>query len=190
MSTNTTNTIWTNIFKSGKNKNELETLLSNISIFNKINKKNIKRIAEITHTRSYETGEKIFIQGDPGIGLYIVQEGIVKIFQTDSFNNEREIVEFHKGDFFGDMALFDNEVRSATAISQSDSKLIAIFKPDLDNFIDRNPTLGINILRSISQIIVARLRQLNIEHSEVIKKLETFEMEAENGNPKKNINTG
>lgn len=183
------NTIWSNIFKIGKTNNDLETIIANTTIFNKLNKKSISKISEITHTRKYETGEKIFVQGDPGIGLYIVQEGIIKIYQTDKFSNDREIIEFAKGDFFGDMALFDNEIRSATAVSHTESKLIVIFKPDLDNFIDRNPSLGINILRSISQIIVTRLRQLNIEHSEVIKKLETFEEEVENGNNKENINT-
>ncbi len=71
---------------------------------------------------------------------------------------------FKKGDFFGELALVDNEKRSASAIAKIDTKLSVIFKPDLDEFIEKYPKKGIKILEGIAEITAVRLRTLNEDY--------------------------
>ena len=68
---------------------------------------------------------------------------------------------FSKGDFFGELAMVDGEKRSASAVAKTDVRAAVIFKPDLDEFIEKYPKKGIKILFGISKIIAARLRLLD-----------------------------
>jgi len=71
---------------------------------------------------------------------------------------------FHKGDFFGELALVDGEKRSASAIANTDTKLSVIFKPDLDEYIEKYPKKGLKILQGIAEITAIRLRTLNEDY--------------------------
>jgi CRP-like cAMP-binding protein len=71
---------------------------------------------------------------------------------------------FSKGDFFGELALVDGEKRSASAIAKTECKVSVIFKPDLDEFIEKYPRKGIKILTGISSMIALRLRKLNEDY--------------------------
>ena len=72
-----------------------------------------------------------------------------------------------KGDFFGELALVDGEKRSASAVAKSDSRLSVIFKPDLDEFIEKYPKKGIQILKGIAEITTVRLRTLNEDYFKI-----------------------
>ena len=118
-------------------------------------------LMSIIHKRNYLTEEIIFYQGDPGIGLYIIVEGEVMISRESDEGDKITLAVIQKGDFFGELALIDNEKRSASAIAKSDTKLSVIFKPDLDEFIEKYPKKGIKILEGIAEITAMRLRSLN-----------------------------
>ena len=125
---------------------------------------NISNLTRIIHNRNYLAGEYIFYQGDPGIGLYIIREGEVSISREGNENDKISLATFSKGDFFGELALIDGETRSASAIANTDARLAVIFKPDLDEFIDKYPKKGIKILVGIAHIVTVRLRTLNEEY--------------------------
>jgi CRP-like cAMP-binding protein len=118
----------------------------------------------IIHKRNYLSGEIIFYQGDPGIGLYIIREGEVMISRESDEGDKITLAVFQKGDFFGELALIDNDKRSASASAQCDSRLSVIFKPDLDEFIEKYPKKGIKILEGIAEITAMRLRSLNEDY--------------------------
>ncbi|MCH7965639.1 MAG: cyclic nucleotide-binding domain-containing protein [Bacteroidetes bacterium] len=152
---------WTNIFNYPTEKSDLQISLQSIPLFESLGKRDLSLILNIIHSRSYLTGEYIFYQGDPGIGLYVIREGKVRIIRSDEEGNEIELAIFSKGDFFGELAMIDGEKRSASAVAKSDVRAAVIFKPDLDEFIEKYPKKGINILYGISKIIATRLRLLN-----------------------------
>jgi len=152
---------WTNIFNYPTEKSDLQISLQSIPLFESLGKRDLSLILNIIHSRSYLTGEYIFYQGDPGIGLYVIREGKVRIIRSDEEDNEIELAIFSKGDFFGELAMIDGEKRSASAVAKSDVRAAVIFKPDLDEFIEKYPKKGINILYGISKIIATRLRLLN-----------------------------
>jgi len=152
---------WANIFNYPTEKSDLQFSLQSIPLFESLGKRDLSLILNIIHSRSYLTGEYIFYQGDPGIGLYVIREGKVRIIRSDEDGNEIELAIFSKGDFFGELAMVDGEKRSASAVAKTDVRAAVIFKPDLDEFIEKYPKKGINILFGISKIIATRLRLLN-----------------------------
>lgn len=182
-------TFWMNIFRTQHEKKDLESIISNMAIFINLTRKSRRMLLNIVHHRAFNNGEFIFYQGDPGIGFYIIREGTVRIIQTDEYGEEKVMTEFGRGDFFGDLALFEDEIRSASAIAVSDVKLGVIFKPDLDEFINRYPDKGVIIQRGISQIIVSRLRQLNTDYNELYKQFVKLSREIDHGDDKKNTGT-
>jgi CRP-like cAMP-binding protein len=155
---------WSNLFKAPTEKSDLEEVLHSMPPFTDMDSKHFKFLMKIIHNRVYEPGEYIFSQGDPGIGLYIIREGEVVVKYKSEEEQELELVRFQRGDFFGELAMLNDDVRSASATATKETKVAVIFKPDLDEFIEKYPTKGISILRGISQIIALRLRILNDDY--------------------------
>jgi CRP/FNR family transcriptional regulator, cyclic AMP receptor protein len=155
---------WANLFKPSAKKMENELTLSSYPPFLELSEKDLSLLSNIIHYRQYLAGEHIFAQGDPGIGLYIIREGEVEITYADKGGMILRIASFSKGDFFGELALVDGAKRSASAIAKTDAKVAVIFKPDLDNFIERYPKKGIKILQGVTLIVTTRLRQLDEDY--------------------------
>ncbi len=154
---------WSNMFKSPTVKSELEEVLLSMPPFEKLNKNNIKNLMNLMHNRVYKANEVVFHQGEPGAGLYVIVKGEVLI-SMDQEDEHWDLALLGRGDFFGELALLDDSVRSASAIALKDTQLSVIFKPDLDEFVETYSKDGINILRGISQIIATRLRGLNQDY--------------------------
>ncbi len=75
---------WRNIFRSNKLKQgTIEHLLSEVPAFGQLTVRELRQIAAIVHRREYEAGEFIFYQGDPGLGMYVIEEGTVAIVLLD-----------------------------------------------------------------------------------------------------------
>ncbi len=162
---------WSNFFNTPGEKAGLQDSLRSIPIFKDLNSREISYIIDLIHNRNYLAGEYIFYQGDPGIGLYIIREGEVIIQRNIDSDELISLAHFGKGDFFGELALVDGEKRSASAIAKVNASLAVIFKPDLDEFIEKFPRKGIKILQNISEIIAERLRKLNEDHVSLLAKL-------------------
>jgi CRP-like cAMP-binding protein len=108
----------------------------------------------------YKTEESIFKKMAPSEGMYVIVTGNVNILDPDtgtSFTSLRD------NDFFGELALLDEEPRSASAIAKSPSKLIGFFRTDLLTLMKRYPELGNKILLNLSRILGERLRKTNEE---------------------------
>ncbi|RPI68205.1 MAG: cyclic nucleotide-binding domain-containing protein [Ignavibacteriales bacterium] len=159
---------WANIFKSPSGKPDFERTIQTVPPFKYLKKRDLTQIYRIIHDRNYVAGEYIFMQGDPGIGLYIIREGEISIQRKTENGTIIHLAEFKKGDFFGELALVDGEKRSASAIAKTDAKISVIFKPDLDEFIETHPKIGIKVLNGIAEIIAVRLRALNEDYISIL----------------------
>jgi CRP-like cAMP-binding protein len=97
----------------------------------------------------YKAGTVIFNEGDVRDNLYIVQSGAVEI--RDSAGHIRTVGE---GEIFGEMALITNARRSATAIAQTDARLVAISAKRFLFLIDNNRDFALNIMRVLVERLV------------------------------------
>mgnify|MGYP001774057981 CR=1 FL=1 len=168
-------TFWANIFKGKKKRDEMvESILKEVPAFSHLERKEIELLASIVHKREYKKGEYIFYQGDPGLGMYIIQEGEVLIQYTDPDGNKKDLAILKDGDFFGEIALIDESPRSASAICKTDCHIIGFFRPDLFEIIERHPKLGIKIVLKLAEIIAERLRRTNQEVTRLKAELESL----------------
>ncbi|RZJ59236.1 MAG: cyclic nucleotide-binding domain-containing protein, partial [Hymenobacter sp.] len=112
----------------------------------------LSSIVPIMQEVSFAAGQQIFAKGDLGSSLYIVYAGAV-----DIFNGTQRLMTFHKGDFFGELALLDAEPRSATAVAQ---EAVTAFRLDQEDFYDVMEERP-EVLRNILRVLCQRLRRQN-----------------------------
>ena len=92
--------------------------------------------------------------------MYVILDGSVAITDSDS---KTIFATLKSGDFFGELALLDEEPRSASAIAEEPSRLIGFFRTDLLTLMKRSPELGNKILLNLSRVLGERLRRTNQE---------------------------
>ena len=106
----------------------------------------------------YCDGEIIIRQGDMGDCMYVVQSGRVEVVQS-SEHGEQHLAFLQTGDFFGEMAVFEKEVRSATVQSAGEARVLKVDKKTLLRRIREDPLLAVNLVQTMSH----RIRDLNAE---------------------------
>ena len=107
--------------------------------------------------RTYEGNEVIFHEGDMGNEMFIIQSGKVKITKQLNDGAEKILVILGPGDFFGEMAVIDKDVRSANAIAAEPSRLIALDEEVFEMHMQTNPKIVKKILKNLT----SRLRDAN-----------------------------
>ncbi len=170
--------IWKNVF-SGRSvrKGSAEELLSRVPAFKMLSPRELKEVAAIVHRREYRSGEPVFYQGDPGLGMYIIQDGSVAITIAGKDGEQQELVTLTEGDFFGELALLDESPRSANALCKDDCSLIGFFRPDLFDLIEKKSSLGIKIVLQLAEIVATRLRNTDKELTKLKDLIEKLENE-------------
>jgi CRP-like cAMP-binding protein len=108
----------------------------------------------------YKDGEIIIRQGEEGNCMYVIQEGQVEVFLQEG-DIELQLVILKEGEFFGEMALVDCEVRTASVRALGLTRVITIDKKNFLRNIHENPILALRLAEVLSQ----RIRDLNDEIS-------------------------
>jgi len=169
---------WENFFKPNGGVEETYQFLAKIPIFSGLKTRELRAIERIVHCRDYQPGESIFRKGDPGVGMYIIRKGSIRIVLENEENLHPKkpapsaleenapaqdifLAQLGSGDFFGDASLPDGAPRSATAIATEETSLIGLFRPDLMDLCNRDPHTGIKVLWNICEVLAARLRRTN-----------------------------
>jgi CRP-like cAMP-binding protein len=106
----------------------------------------------------YKDGDVIVSQGETGDCMYEILEGTVEVFRE---NNGQEVclAILSKGDFFGEMAIFEKEVRSASVRAMGEVRAITIEKKTLLRRISEDPSLAFRIVEKMAN----RIRELDVE---------------------------
>jgi len=166
-------TMWGNIFrKAEKEDSNIYAVLSKVPIFSDLNKKELRAIERILHRRKYKENEILLKEGDPGVGMYIIEKGRVNIKLG---KEEKLLAVLSDGEFFGEIALLSEIPRTATAIATIDTQILGFFQSDLFGLTETNPRMGNKILYRLAQMIAERLRFSNIENQQLKLKLSDLE---------------
>lgn len=111
--------------------------------------------------KMYRDGEEIVTQGKTGESMYVVQSGRVEVVQKTGNGAEQHLAFLEAGNFFGEMSVFEKEVRSATVRAAGEARVLKIDKKTLLRRIREDPLLAVNLLKTMSH----RIRALNAEVS-------------------------
>ena len=106
--------------------------------------------------RLYRDGEIVIHKGDEGTCLFVIQEGNVEVFDENG-GSEVKIAQLGASEFFGEMGLFEKDVRSCTVRAKGNAKILTIDKKNFYKTIQKEPTLAYRLLQKMS----SRLRELN-----------------------------
>lgn len=106
----------------------------------------------------YQDGETVFCQGDSGDYMLVIQEGRVEIIDTTDGDEIRLAVR-EEGEFIGEMAIFDSEVRSATVRALGTARVLTIDRRNLMGRIHEDPSLAFRLIQTLSR----RVRELSAE---------------------------
>ncbi|NWJ45153.1 MAG: cyclic nucleotide-binding domain-containing protein [Chloroflexi bacterium] len=125
-------------------------VLKQVSLFSGMDKHHLGLISKIITVRQFEAGDTIVKQGDDGIGFYIVASGLVEI-QKVIDGTPKKVAEIGEGEFFGELALFEETPRSATVIAAEPSTCYVITRWHFNGAIESNPTIAVHMLPVIAK---------------------------------------
>lgn len=132
-------------------------LLREIPLFEGLADDDLVALAGTLVQREYRSGQPIFALGDDGDSMYIVQSGDVNIHLPGEDSRRISLKDISRGEFFGELAMFDDKPRSASAQATSPTVLLELSRETLENYLDHRPRAAMAILRTMSE----RLRETN-----------------------------
>jgi CRP/FNR family transcriptional regulator, cyclic AMP receptor protein len=153
--------LWSPPARAGRRKQDVLQALHGVSLFADLSPRELKKVARLLHERTYQAGEVVFREGDPGAGMYVITRGAVRIVIRMPDGTEREIACLTAGQFFGEMALLEDVPRSATCVAAERTELLGFFEPDLEGLVERDSQLGSRILWNLARLMASRVRATN-----------------------------
>jgi CRP-like cAMP-binding protein len=112
---------------------------------------------DVARERTYPKNSVILFEDDPGDALFVVAEGQVKVVLIGEDGREVILSVLGEGEFFGEMALIDDEPRSAHVIAMEDSTLVVLRREDFQPILEQTPAIALGLLRELSR----RLRRVD-----------------------------
>ncbi len=117
--------------------------------------------------KSFEDNTVIFEEGERGDYLCVVIEGTIEIRKESVSAKQTVLAKFGRGSVVGEMAIIDQFPRSSAARVTSNSKLLTMTRDRFDEFLEKEPQLGIKFLREIARILSQRLRRSSGRFSDI-----------------------
>ena len=132
-------------------------LLASVDVFADLEERELAEIASVAVPRSFERGEILFREGDTGDTCYVVRSGAVIIRRDSGSGRSLTLAEFRSGAFFGELAMFGGETRSATAETLEDTSVVALLSSDIQRVMRASPQIAFKMCAGLAD----RLRDAN-----------------------------
>jgi CRP/FNR family transcriptional regulator, cyclic AMP receptor protein len=124
-------------------------VLAEVPLFGSLSHRHLKHVASVARSRRYSAGASIVRAGDLGTEFYVLVEGTVRVVPASGRTRR-----LRAGDFFGEMALFDDTPRSATVVAEDEVLTLTISRRTFAKLLKQEPALSQELLRTLA----ARLR--------------------------------
>src|SRR6266516_1687783 len=131
--------------------------LSRVPLFKGLTPSELEKLAEEVDQVKFKAGEVIFNANDKGDALYVVEDGVVRIWVFDEDVQPVTLSELQHGEFFGELAVLDRGERSTNASALVDCTLHRLSSDDFHQFLLEHPDLAIDVICEIG----SRMRQTN-----------------------------
>ena len=148
---------------------EEEEFLQGIPILQNLDEGELRMFLGIARRVQFPRGKVILKEGEVGDTLYIIEKGTVEVSKTlvmklareDFQDRDKVLTKLSAEDhaIFGEVALFEQNKRTATVVALTDCWLLEISKSDFLRLAEQNPRVGYKITRNIAQLLCSRLRK-------------------------------
>jgi uncharacterized membrane protein len=134
-------------------------LLAQIPLFQGLSDHDGEALAARLSEKTYAAGDVVFSQGESGASMYVVRSGAVQIFLPSKEAHTPPVIlkELHTGEYFGELAVFDDKPRSASVRALVDTVLLELTREELGEHLGRSKTAAMTILAEMAE----RLRETN-----------------------------
>jgi CRP-like cAMP-binding protein len=126
-----------------------------VSLFTGLVENQLEKIWQLSVEQKFKKNEMILFEDEPDTRLFIIIKGIVKLTRISEGGREFIFTFLGEGDFFGELSLLDDEIRSSNAVAVKDSTIISFQRADYIKIFRQFPQITFNILREMTQ----RLRE-------------------------------
>jgi CRP/FNR family transcriptional regulator, cyclic AMP receptor protein len=132
-------------------------LLGRVPAFSTLEPADLQRIAELALPRRFEPGEVVFREGDASDTCYVVREGHARAVRTHGDGRTITLATFGPGDIFGELAMFEDERRSATIEAIEPTSVVGVLGPDMRRLMKQHPEIAARLVIALGR----RLREMN-----------------------------
>jgi CRP/FNR family transcriptional regulator len=132
-------------------------LLGRVPVFSTLERPDLERIAEVAVPRSFEPGQAVFREGDASDTCYVVREGHARAIRTHGDGRTITLATFGPGDIFGELAMFEDELRSATVEAIEQMNVVGVLGPDMRRLMSEHPQIAMRLVIALGR----RLRETN-----------------------------
>lgn len=150
---------------------EIAATLRRIPLFQGLPRGAIRDMADVMHTRAYKREEVLYYEGDPGLGMYLVQQGRVRLVVEDDDGVEHDMRTVDENEIFGVLSVFGDFRRTETAQAVTDARVFGFFRPDLKTIVKRNPRTGAHVIAALARNMAAwqaeLVQQVGEQHGHV-----------------------
>ncbi len=129
-------------------------ILSRVSLFSLMKRRDLKRIGKQAKHHSFKKGDVVIREGDRDGRLFVIISGEVEVIKGLGSQNERRLGIFRSNNYFGEMAILDDYVRTASVRAKEDTELLSLDQWNIRDEIKKYPSVAIELL----QILARRLR--------------------------------
>jgi len=134
---------------------EVVETLRRVPLFHGLSRAALFDVAVAMHNRAFKRDEYLYYERDPGLGMYIVQRGRIRLTIEDGEGNVHELRQVEESEFFGFLSVFGDFRRLESAQAMTESRVLGFFRPDLKTLIKRNPRTGAFIMAALSRNMAA-----------------------------------
>jgi CRP-like cAMP-binding protein len=136
---------------------EIVELLGRVPVFSTLEHDDLERVAQVAVPRTFDPGQIVFREGDASDTCYIVRAGRARAVREHSDGRTITLATFGPGDIFGELAMFEDELRSATVEAVQRTSVVAVLGPDMRRLMAEHPQISIRLVVALGR----RLRETN-----------------------------
>ncbi len=132
-------------------------LLARVPTFEALGPEELSHVAEVAVPRTWETGQVVFREGDASDTCYVIRHGHARAIREHADGRTITLANFGPGDIFGELAMFEDENRSATIETLDAVEAVAILGADMRRLMREHPGIAVGVVVSLGR----RLRAMN-----------------------------
>src|SRR5271169_996220 len=142
---------------AGMRSAEVVELLGRVPAFSTLVQSDLERIAQLSVPRQFQPGEVVFREGDASDTCYVVREGHARAIHEHGDGRTITLATFGPGDIFGELAMFEDEKRSATVEAIEPTSVVGVLGPDMRRLMNEHPQIAARLVIALGR----RLRETN-----------------------------
>ena len=130
---------------------DLTQLLAQVPLFQGLSKRQLQGLAATATQRTYTAGDRIVTQGQGGIGLFVILSGSAEAIHTGADGQEIVVNTFGPNDFFGELAMLNDEPRTASVVATADTECLILTRWEFLGKLKADAEMAVLILQELTK---------------------------------------